>query len=73
MKKFRTSNLTFKTLQRIRIFGGIGLSAIGTYLICEYYKHFGWKECQKFVHDCYPDEYDAITKKVTEFVIEHKK
>lgn len=72
MDKLKKINMTVKAQQRIRIVGGMGLLAIGLYLICDYYEHFGWTECQKFIHCYYPDEYNAITEKVIEEVNKHK-
>ena len=71
MEKLKKINLKVKAQQRCRILGGMGLMIVGLYLICDYYEHFGWTECQRFIHQYYPEEYDAITVKVIEECNKH--
>ncbi len=64
-------NKTFEVKQFIRFIGGAGFMGIGLYLMCDYFDHHGWSECQRFIHRYYPEEYATITEKVIREVNKH--
>ena len=71
MNKLKKIISTVKAKQLCRIIGGIGLTTMGLYLICNYWEQFGWAACQRFICRYYPEEYDAIMGKVIEECNKH--
>lgn len=64
MEILKKINKTVKNKQILRAIGGTGFIVIGLSLLFDYYEHDGFSRCQKFIHDCYPEEYASITEKV---------